>query len=118
MLSVADSKRSTDHKDGGGQRADKGTQNVNFVALHNDAVHGIATLTVNPATLSSLSLNPAELVGGHASQGTVQLNGGVPPKGAVVTLSSSDSAVAKVAATVLIPSDASTSKIRCYNLLS
>src|SRR6185503_846791 len=51
-----------------------------------------ASLTVNPlppiVVLSSLSLNPLNIVGGTTSVGTVTLTGGAPAGGAVVSLSS------------------------------
>src|SRR5256885_2114661 len=42
------------------------------------------TPTVNPATLSSLSLNPTSVTGGAASIGTVTLNTAAPAGGAMV----------------------------------
>jgi hypothetical protein len=53
-------------------------------------------------TLSTLSLNPATVIGGNSSQGTVTLTGAAPSGGAVVTLSSSNAAVAGVPASVTI----------------
>src|SRR5205085_3388461 len=41
-----------------------------------------------PVSLSSLSVNPASLVGGSRSQGVVVLTGAAPAGGAVVSLSS------------------------------
>ena len=57
-----------------------------------------ATLNVNAAVLSSLSLNPATLVGGNTSTGTVTLNGAAPSGGAVIGLQSSNTSVAQVPA--------------------
>ncbi len=66
-----------------------------------------ASLTVTPSTiLSSLTLNPTSVVGGNSSQGTVTLNGPAPSGGAVVTLSSSNTAVATVPASVTVPAGA------------
>ncbi|HVG18607.1 MAG TPA: hypothetical protein VNI02_06105, partial [Blastocatellia bacterium] len=53
-------------------------------------------------TLSTLSLNPASVVGGNSSQGTITLTGAAPSGGAVVTLSSSNTAVAAVPANVTV----------------
>ncbi len=69
-----------------------------------------STLTVNPvpaATLSSLSLNPASVVGGVSSTGTVTLTKAAPAGGALVSLLSSNTALAKVPASVLVPAGAS-----------
>jgi hypothetical protein len=61
-----------------------------------------AVLTVNPPTVSSLSLNPTSVTGGASSIGTVILSGPAPAGGAVVVLSSSDPAVATVSSSVTI----------------
>ena len=52
-----------------------------------------------PATLGSLDINPSTVVGGNASSGTVVLSIGAPFGGAVISLSSSNPAVASVPAT-------------------
>jgi hypothetical protein len=56
----------------------------------------------NGPSLSSVALNPASVVGGNASQGTATLTGAAPAGGAVVTLSSSNAAVARVPASVTV----------------
>jgi hypothetical protein len=56
-------------------------------------------------TLSSLTLNPASVIGGTSSTGTVTLNKPAPSGGAVVALSSS-AAVATVPSSVAIPAGA------------
>ena len=65
-----------------------------------------ATLTVTSAsstiTLSSLTLNPTTVSGGNNSQGTVVLSG-APSTTTSVTLSSTDSSVASVPASVTVP---------------
>ena len=61
-----------------------------------------ATLTVNPATLSALSLNPTSVVGGTNSTGTVTLTGPAPTGGASVALQSSNTTVATVPVTVTV----------------
>ncbi|HEV3469705.1 MAG TPA: hypothetical protein VG148_10320 [Pyrinomonadaceae bacterium] len=55
-----------------------------------------------PATLSALSLNPTGVTGGNSSQGTVTLTGAAPSGGAVVTLTSSNTAAATVPASVTV----------------
>ena len=65
-----------------------------------------ATLTIVPATLSSVSLSPSVLVGGAPSTGTVALTGAAPAGGTTIGLSSSQ-ASASLPASVLIPAGAS-----------
>ena len=67
----------------------------------------VLAITSSTATLSSLSLNPISVVGGNTSQGTVTLSAAAPSSGAVVTLSSSNTAAATVPASVSIASGAS-----------
>ena len=63
-----------------------------------------ATSTV---TLSSLSLNPTSVTGGtQNSTGTVTLSGAAPAGGAVVSLSSSNTAVARTPASVTVAAGA------------
>jgi FG-GAP-like repeat len=64
------------------------------------------TPQAGPLTLSSVTLNPINVVGGNTSQGTAFLTGAAPAGGAVVTLSSSSS-VAAVPASVTVPAGAS-----------
>jgi hypothetical protein len=69
-----------------------------------------ASLTVTPApppppTVSSLTLNPANVFGGQSSTGTVILTGPAPAGGAQVLLSSSNSA-ASVPSSVIVPAGA------------
>ena len=66
-----------------------------------------ATLTVTPATLASLTLNPSTVQGGTSSSGTVSLSGAAPSGGVSVALSSGNSA-ASVANTVIVPAGQST----------
>ena len=66
-----------------------------------------ATLTVAPPIVSSLTLNPASVLGGvQSSTGTVTLNGPAPAGGARVLLSSSNTAAAQVPASVTVPAGA------------
>lgn len=68
-----------------------------------------ATLTVAPvpppASLNTLTLSPASVTGGSASQGTVTLTSAAPAGGAIVSLSSS-AAAASVPATVTVAAGA------------
>lgn len=65
-------------------------------------------LTVKPPGLSSLTLNPTSVAGGSSSTGTVTLNGAAPVGGMVVSLSSSNTAVAQVPVSVTVPAGATT----------
>jgi hypothetical protein len=60
------------------------------------------------AALSSVSFNPASVVGGNASQGTITLTSGAGSGGAVVTLSSSNGGVASVPPSVSVAAGAAT----------
>jgi hypothetical protein len=55
-----------------------------------------ASVTVNTASLSSISRSPTSVVGGASSTGTVTLNGPAPSGGTLITLQTSNSAVARV----------------------
>ncbi len=72
----------------------------------------LTPLTVNPppapapASLSSIAVSPASVVGPAASTGTAKLTAAAPAGGAVVTLSSSNTAAASVPATVTVPAGA------------
>jgi hypothetical protein len=59
--------------------------------------------TPPPPALSSLTLNPTSVVGGNASQGTVNLTAAAPTGGAAVGLLSSNTALATVPASITIP---------------
>ena len=71
-----------------------------------------ATLTVTPApppapSLSSLTLNPTSVIGGaQSSTGTVTLSAPAPAGGAQVTLSSNNTAAARVPSSVIVPAGA------------
>jgi hypothetical protein len=68
----------------------------------------MATLTVNPLQITSLTLSPVRVVGGKSTtNNTVNLNGAAPAGGAVVTLTSGKPAVASVPDTVTVPASAS-----------
>jgi len=63
-------------------------------------------VTVQPATLTSLTLSPATVPGGVTVGGKVALSGPAPVAGIVVMLTSSQSAQAKVPSKLLIPAGA------------
>jgi hypothetical protein len=65
-----------------------------------------ATLTVLPAVLTSLTLNPTSVVGLLSSTGTLTLNGPAPAGGAVVSVSD-NSGACSAPGTVTIPAGAS-----------
>jgi len=70
-----------------------------------------ASLTVTPAappapTLASLALNPTSVTGGNSSTGAVTLSGPAPAGGAQVALSSSNTTVARVPASVTVAAGA------------
>jgi len=69
-----------------------------------------AQLTVTPGTptLTSLSLQPTSVLGGGTSTGTMTLSAAAPAVGAVVTVSSSNTAVVAVPASVTVPAGATT----------
>ncbi|HYR87414.1 MAG TPA: hypothetical protein VE422_25245 [Terriglobia bacterium] len=67
-----------------------------------------ATITVlaSPLSISSVSLNPATVVGGSPSTGTATLTAAAPAGGTVVTLSSNNMGVATVPASVTVAAGA------------
>jgi hypothetical protein len=64
------------------------------------------TLTVNVASLTSLTLNPNTVVGGGSSTGTLTLNGAAPPAGAVIVLTSTNRTAAQVPLSATIAANA------------
>jgi hypothetical protein len=75
-----------------------------------NAAPAAATLTVASKTISLISLTvyPSSVVGGKPSTGTVKLSSPAPSGGAVVTLTSSNTAVATVPASVIVASGQTT----------
>jgi hypothetical protein len=65
-----------------------------------------ATLFVTAADITGLTVSPSEVAGGASSQGTIVINSAAPTGGVVVNLSTSNTAVAQVPATVTIPAGA------------
>jgi hypothetical protein len=66
-----------------------------------------AAPTTTTASLSAVSVSPTSVVGGTTAQGTITLTGGAPSGGAVVTLSSSNTSVVSVPASVTVAAGAS-----------
>jgi hypothetical protein len=65
-----------------------------------------AVLTVNPAALSTITLNQTTVTGGKTSTATVRMTGAAPAGGVVVSLSSSNTAAATVPASVTVAAGA------------
>jgi hypothetical protein len=63
-------------------------------------------VTIQPAALMSVTLNPSNILGGSTAVGKVTLTGPAPAAGLVVTLTSSPSLQAKVPSKLIIPSGA------------
>lgn len=88
------------------------TQTVVTISATGAGVTKTATLTLNPvgggggATLASLTLSPTSIRGGQATTGTVALSAAAPAGGAVITLSSGNTSLATVPASVTIPAGA------------
>jgi hypothetical protein len=86
------------------------TQNLITLSASYANVTKTTTLTVNPAAggaMAALALNPAIVLGGNSSTGTVTLTGPAPANGARVTLTSSRPTRAPVPANVVIPAGSS-----------
>jgi hypothetical protein len=77
------------------------------VSLAKSSVVVAFKTTSGPAALASVTLNPASVVGGSPSTGTVTLNAPAPSGGAVVTLSSSNPS-ATVPSNVTVAANATT----------
>jgi hypothetical protein len=89
------------------------TRTLVDVSVSGGGVTLTATLTLDPvstapppAALSTFVLNPSVLEGGQGSAGTATLTGAAPAGGTVVSLSSSNPAVASVPASVTVPAGA------------
>jgi hypothetical protein len=85
--------------------------NAGTLSASYNGVTKTTTLTVNPApaaALSSLALNPSAVLGGSPSTGTVTLTSAAPAGGATVALTSSNTALAKVPASVVVPAGSTT----------
>jgi hypothetical protein len=69
--------------------------------------HRVELELLAPGSLSTLSLNPSTVVGGNSSTGTVTLASAAPAGGVTVALSSHDTTVATVPASVTVPAGSS-----------
>jgi hypothetical protein len=63
------------------------------------------TIAATPS-VTSVTLNPASVLGGNSSQGTVTLSGPALSGGATITLTSSNTAAAQVPASLVVPATA------------
>ena len=80
--------------------------NINGVAGPWSAVRTFTPQTAPPpATLSTMSTNPATVAGGSGSTGTIVLSVGAPEGGAVVALSSSAPGIASVPSAATVPAN-------------
>jgi hypothetical protein len=61
------------------------------------------TLTINPAALATLTINPTSIGGGGTATGTVTLSGPAGSVATTVTLTSSDTAAATAPSSVYVP---------------
>ena len=86
-----------------------GSTTTSVISASYNGLTRSATLTVTApaptpsATLDTVSLSPASVQGGSASSATVTLTANAPAGGAVVSFSSSHTAVATVPATMTVP---------------
>lgn len=77
--------------------------NVTITATYKGVTKS-GTVTIKAAVIDSFFADPSRPMGGTTSQGTVVLNGKAGPGGSKITLSSSDTAVATVPASITVPS--------------
>ena len=87
-----------------GTTSTSSTRQATVYALLNTTWGAVLTVTAGTSapTLSAISLSPATVVGGNTSQGTVTLTSAAPSGGTVVSLSSSNTSVATVPASVTV----------------
>jgi hypothetical protein len=67
-----------------------------------------ATLFIDAVFLTGFTLSPTTIDGGQTAQGVVTISAPAPARGVVVNLKSSNSSVASVPSTVIVPAGAST----------
>ncbi len=67
-----------------------------------------ATLTVTPVQLVALTTSPSTVVGSKSAKGKIILNGFAPVGGYEVNLSSSDTSIASVPVSVIVPAGSNT----------
>jgi Bacterial Ig domain/3-keto-disaccharide hydrolase len=92
------------------QAAYTGTDSFNYQASFGGLMSNtaIVTIVVLPPAISSITLNPATVIGSVSAVGTVTLTGPAPSAGAVVTLTSGNTAVATVPASTTVAPNATT----------
>jgi hypothetical protein len=87
-----------------GTTSTSSTAQATIYALLNTTWGAVITVTpgASTPTLAAVSLSPSTIVGGNTSQGTVTLTSAAPSGGKVVSLSSSNTAVAAVPSNVTV----------------
>jgi len=83
---------------------------VTITATYNAAVKAASLMVNPPATLLSVSVNPAIMIFGSTATGTVTLTSAAPAGGAAVALSSSDWVSFYLPASVTVPAGATTAQ--------
>jgi len=78
------------------------TNTLVTITATSGSVNASTVLTVTTPSVNSVSLNPTSVVGGSTSTGTVTLNGPAGPSGDTILLTSSNTAMATVPASVTI----------------
>jgi len=76
-----------------------------------DGVSKVATLTVNPAGVAKLVIDPTSAIGETQFTGTVTLTGPAPAAGQKVTLSVDKPTLAKIPAFVVVPSGSTSASV-------
>src|SRR5215471_1125128 len=84
-----------------------GVTTIGNITASFSGVTKTVNITIQPAGLSSLTLNPSTVSGGSTVVGKVTLTGPAPTSGMAVTLTSNKSAQAQVPSKVIVPSGAS-----------
>ncbi len=81
------------------------------VTISGQGIARAATLTVNPAILNVITLNPISVRGGGSFVETISLTGQAPQAGAQVTLSTPAPNLVQIPANVLIPGGATNASV-------
>jgi len=84
-----------------------GVTTIGNITASFSGVTKTVNITIQPAGLTSLTLNPSTVSGGSTVVGKVTLTGPAPTSGMAVTLTSNKSAQAQVPSKVIVPSGAS-----------
>ena len=83
-----------------------GVTTIGNITASFSGVTKTVNITIQPAGLTSLTLNPSTVSGGSTVVGKVTLTGPAPTSGMAVTLTSNKSAQAQVPSKVIVPSGA------------